>query len=165
MPAGGCRPSNRFPQFLASGFVFADGIGIQSASLKKNGSANSMQPIVGFSIGPLGICRYFAIRFRMSESDRTPLPSPNASHAREIGKKTKRVKNPPPTIKFLGECSLKSNNSQFTVTKSFKGCLRRWTPEICSLDAGSGRVQKEPIVIGHCDEEVHREICNKTAFR
>src|SRR5437879_12288962 len=71
----------------------SEGTGIHSAALKKNGSAKSMQPIFGFSIGSMGTDLYFAILSRISERDRTPLPSPKASHESEIGKWTKRVKH------------------------------------------------------------------------
>src|SRR4030095_12524640 len=89
----------------------SDGMGIQSVSLKKNGSASKMQPTDGFSVGPIGDRLYLAILSRISESDRTPLPSPKASHASEIGNWTKRVKNPPPTIKLRGAWSLNNNIS------------------------------------------------------
>src|SRR5579863_7364160 len=115
----------------------SEGMGIQSASLKKNGSANRMQPIVGLSVGPIDECRYFAIRFRISESDRTPFPSPNASQAREIGKKTKRVKNPPPTMKLRGECSLNRSNSP--VLRALNGASddgrQKFTSSTRDLDA------------------------------
>src|SRR5690349_13304969 len=68
-----------------------------------------MHPTVGLVDGPMGTGRYLPIRFRMSVSDRTPLPSPNASQAREIGKYKNRVKKPPPTMKLRGEWSLNSN--------------------------------------------------------
>ena len=42
-----------------------------------------MQPIVGFSVGSMGTRLYFAILSRISERDRTPFPSPKASHERE----------------------------------------------------------------------------------
>src|ERR1700691_1284202 len=89
----------------------SEGTGIHSSFLKKNGSANRMQPIVGFSVGSIGTRLYFAILSRISERDRTPLPSPKASHASEIGKRVKRVKKPPPTIELRGECSLNSSIS------------------------------------------------------
>ncbi len=62
-----------------------------------------MQPIVGFSVGSMGTRLYFAILSRISERDRTPLPSPKASHESESGSWMKRVKNPPPTMKLRGE--------------------------------------------------------------
>ena len=49
-----------------------------------------MQPIFAFSIGSMGTGLYFANLSRISERDRTPLPSPKASHESEIGKWTKR---------------------------------------------------------------------------
>src|ERR1700687_201727 len=80
----------------------SDGIGIQFVSLKKNGSASRMQPTDGLSTGPIGDRLYVAILSRISDRDRTPLPSPKDSQAREIGNWTNRVKNPPPTMKLRG---------------------------------------------------------------
>jgi hypothetical protein len=81
----------------------SEGIGIQFDSLKKNGSASRMQPTDGLSIGSIGDRLYLAILSRISERDRTPLPSPKDSQASEIGNWTNRVKNPPPTMKLRGE--------------------------------------------------------------
>ena len=83
----------------------SEGTGIHSAFLKKNGSAKSMEPIsFGFSVGSMDTRLYLAILSCISERDRTPLPSPKASHASEIGKWTKRVKNPPPTNAECFKC-------------------------------------------------------------
>lgn len=54
---------------------------------------------------------YLAIRARISCADRAPLASPKAAQAREQGKLLEYANTPPPTMKFLGECSLNRNIS------------------------------------------------------
>lgn len=55
--------------------------------------------------------RYPAMRRRISTSDETPFFDPNASQARDSGTFEACENTPPPTMKFLGACSLKRNSS------------------------------------------------------
>src|SRR4051794_16856211 len=85
------------------------GDGIQSGSSKKNGSRSRMQPIG--SLGPTGRRRYFSIRRRISSRVAVPFFGPKESQAKLQGRKRKRTKKPPPTMKSSGLCSLKSSGS------------------------------------------------------
>src|SRR2546430_7255207 len=76
----------------------SEGTGIHSASLKKNGSAKSMQPIFGFSIGSMGTRLYFAILSR-SEEHTSELQSQSNLVCRLLLEKKKIIHN---YIYFVG---------------------------------------------------------------
>src|SRR6476660_5536084 len=87
------------------------GTAIHRARSKKNGWVRTRQPIEK-SLRSSGLTfLYLAMRVRISASERAPLASPKASQASEHGIEFACVKTPPPTMKLLGECNLKRNNS------------------------------------------------------
>src|SRR3954451_22547745 len=87
------------------------GIGIQCARSKKNGCVRTRHPMTKSSRSSGLIFRYLAIRARISIRDRAPFASLKASHATEHGIELAWAKTPPPTMKLLGECSLKRKSS------------------------------------------------------
>src|SRR5690348_18379710 len=92
-------------------FEKLSGTAIHFRSSRKNGCVNTRQPMTKSSRSSGIILLYFAIRDRISASERAPFASPKASHASEHGIEFACANTPPPTMKLFGACSLKRKSS------------------------------------------------------